>query len=145
MNEADKLIGVLKARHGYEVVEQSVSEGQIRLFGRVLNESSRNWAPACHHLLTNERTHEWNLDLSRRYILRQDMMVWGWRLIFQHPAIVTQIPSIITVLNSAPRAKFEVEEQALSVIGPRRTMSENGKGAAPSGSVPLIVRQRAGR
>ena len=51
----------------------------------------------------------------------------------------------MAVIESCPRAKFEVEEQALpGVSGQRRTMNARGKGASSAGSVPLIVQQRSG-
>jgi hypothetical protein len=113
--------------------------------GRVGPDHKRNWVVGIQHLLVQEQSKPWNVDISRQYFLRNGVVVWGWRLIFQHEDIEAMCGDIIKVIAAAPRARFEVEEQALpGVTGPRHTMTARGKGSAAAGTPPLIIQRRGG-
>jgi hypothetical protein len=145
MSDAQELIKVLHQRLGYETVKPTVSANQIRLAGRVGTAHMRNWVVAAAHLLQVAEGATWSLDLSKHYFLRAGQMVYTWRLIFQAENVAQHLPSIIGAINNSPRARFEVEEQALpGVNGPRTMMNKRGKGAASAGSTPMLIRQRAG-
>lgn len=140
------LITALTNRFGFETRQQDSRPNQLRLLGRVPQAHARNWTIFRQHMLEVSMKRSWSYDGSRQDLLRGGALVWGWRLIFQHEDIEAQVPDIIGVIQSCPRAKFEVEEQALpGVQGQRRTMNARGKGASFSGSVPLIVQQKAGQ
>ena len=141
----DVVVGALARRFGFEVRKKDVRSNQLRLLGRVPPAQARNWVVFRKHMLEMSMRKEWTYDGSRQDILRGGALVWGWRLIFQHDALESYFPEIVDVINSCPRAKFEVEEQPLpGVTGQRRIMNARGKGASSAGSVPLIVQQRAG-
>ena len=148
MEQLEGLFSTICGRFGMQIVSQSVTQAQIRLVLRINPQQTRNWLVAGQHLLRVSRRSEWTYDLSRHYFLRggdDGVMVWAWRVIFQHQDIASQIPSIIAAMNSAPRARFEIEEQQLpGVTGQRRTMNERGKGASAAGTPPLLIRQRMG-
>jgi hypothetical protein len=146
MSGSDTVLANLTSRYGFQVVTQNVSTSQIRVVGRVHPNHRRNWIVGMQHLLLQASRSPWNVDVSRQYFLRGELMVWGWRLIFQHEDVEQVCPAIVAALQGAPRARFEVEEQALpGVTGQRHTMTEGGKGMAPAGTPPLLIRQRAGR
>lgn len=142
----NQLLTVMHARFGMQVVTQNASANQVRLVARVQPNFTRNWLVGAHHMLQCSQREPWNLDLSRQYFLRGELMVWGWRLIFQHPELEKCLPSIIQAVQTSPRARFEVEEQQLpGVTGQRRVMNpETGKGASSAGTPPLLIKQRAG-
>lgn len=145
MSDPQALIDVLQQRLGFETVKPTITENQIRLAGRVGQAHTRNWVVASQHLLTVQGSAPWSLDLSKHYFLRAEQMVYTWRLIFQAENIAQYIPHIIGSIQNAPRARFEVEEQALpGVKGQRAMMNKRGKGASAAGSVPMIVRQKSG-
>ena len=147
MKQLDELLSALCGRFGMQIVSQNVTPNQIRLLLRISPQHTRNWLVAGQHMLQAASSSPWNFDLSRHYFLRGQggVMVWGWRVIFQHEDIAAQIPSIIVALGSAPRARFEVEEQPLpGVTGQRRTMNDRGKGASSEGTPPLLLRMRMG-
>ena len=145
MEALDVLLAALSARFGMQPVSQNATKSQVRLVLRIGSQHTRNWIVGAQHLLQVSQRSPWNLDLSRQYFLRGDVMVWGWRLILQHEDIAAHLPAIVQAVNSAPRAKFEVEEQALpGITGQRRMMNERGKGASAGGTIPMLIRQRVG-
>jgi hypothetical protein len=144
--QAQALLNALHSRFGYEMRTHDVRPNQIRFLGKVPPEYSRNWVVGMRHLLLKSMASTWNFDLSRQYFLRGEQMVWGWRLIFQHEDIGSQVGDIITSINAAPRARFEVTEQRLpGVKGQRRTMNAKGKGASAAGTPPLLIQSIAAR
>jgi len=84
MSGSDTVLANLTSRYGFQVVTQSVSTSQIRVVGRVHPNHRRNWIVGMQHLLLQASRSPWNVDVSRQYFLRGELMVWGWRLIFQH-------------------------------------------------------------
>lgn len=148
MDPLESLLSTICNRFGMQVVNQNVSQSQVRLVLRINPQHTRNWLVAGQHLLRVSKRSEWTFDLSRHYFLRggdDGVMVWAWRVIFQHQDIMSQVPSIISAMSSAPRARFEIDEQQLpGVTGQRRTMNDRGKGASAAGSTPLLIRQRMG-
>jgi hypothetical protein len=144
--QAQALLNALSNRFGFEMRTNDVRPNQIRFLGKIPPEFSRNWIVGIRHLLVKSLTSPWNLDVSRQYFLRGEQLVWGWRLIFQHDDIDSQIADVITAIGAAPRAKFEVVEQRLpGVKGPRRTMNDRGKGASSAGTPPLLIQSIAAR
>lgn len=145
MSTPDQLLQALNRRFGFETVTQSVGTKQLRVVGRVGADHKRNWLVGIQHLLTQEQSRPWSVDISRQYFLRNGVVVWGWRLIFQHEDLEALYADVISAINNAPRARFEVEEQALpGVSGQRHTMTSKGKGSAPAGTPPLLVQRKVG-
>jgi hypothetical protein len=139
------LLEALHTRFGFETVNQNVGQRQVRVVGRIAPEYRRNWVVGIQHLLSQEQNRPWSVDISRQYFLRNGVVVWGWRLIFQHEDIAGMCADIIATISNAPRARFEVEEQALpGVTGQRTMMTSGGKGAAPAGTPPLLVQRKTG-
>ncbi len=137
------ILMALRTRFGYEAVQVSQNPKQVRLLGRIPQQQTRNWQVGRHHIFLNERSHPWTVDISRQYFLRGEVEVFGWRLIFQGDNLAEHVKSITQTIMSAPRAKFELEEQALpGVSGPRRTMNDKGRGAGSAGAIPLILQGR---
>jgi len=146
MSDIAAFTGALKTRFGVTVVQQNVRPSQIRLLCRVPVEQSRNWVIFRDHMLAAGDAAAWTYDGSRVDMRHPSgSLVWGWRLIFQHEKISDFIGELTAVVSSCPRARFEVTEQALSVIGGQRSMmNAKGKGATAAGTPPLLVQQRAG-
>ena len=138
-----EIVQALAVRFGFETVDVNEAPNQIRIIGRVVQAHTRNWLIGVHHLLATAEATPWNLDISRQYFLRDGSLVYAWRMIFQHAEVATHIPQIVSAIAGAPRARFEVEEVAISQ-GPRTMMNERGKGAASAGTPPLLIRQRMG-
>lgn len=133
------------SRQGFETIRPTETTGQLRLVGRVAGQYSDNWKVVILHLLQAAERNTWAVDVSRQYFPREGQLFYAWRLIFQGENLHTHYGSIVQTLANAPKARFEVKEQALpGVTGQRSMQNSRGKGAAPAGSVPLLVRQRGG-
>jgi hypothetical protein len=69
------------------------------------------------------------VDISKQYFLRNDQVVFGWRLIFQGD-LVTNMADMVQSIINAPRPRAILEEQALpGVRGDRNSPGASGKGA----------------
>lgn len=144
MSELQEVLTALTKRYGFEVVQPTLSTNKIRVLGRIQEAQERNWMVGIEHLLTVADGRAWNVDVSRQYFLRGPSLVYAWRLIIQAPELEQHVDDIVTTLNNAPRAKFQVEEQALPVRGRRSTMNANGKGASSAGTLPSILQRKVG-
>ena len=144
MSEQADVLEMMRTRFGFDVVQPTASPNQLRVLGRVPSEQERNWLVGVQHMLSVSEKTPWSVDISRQYFLRSGVLVYAWRVIFQGEGIEQYMEGIVAALSNAPKARFEVEEQALSVNGARSTMNTKGKGASSSGTTPLLLQQRAG-
>ncbi len=142
-----QVLRTLQTRFGFEVVQPTISLTKIRVLGRIQQAQQRNWMAGVQHILLVAEKREWGIDISRQYFVRGDTLVFAWRVIIQaqNKNLEQYADDIITTFNNAPRARVELDEQALPVRGPRSTMNSRGKGASSGGSLPSILqRQVAG-
>jgi hypothetical protein len=143
-----ELLELLRTRFGFECVQRDVRENQLRLLGRVLPAYAENWLVLRGHLINAALDADWTYDCSRPDVLRGGrggQLTYGWRLIFQHADVASRIKPLMAIIANCPRPHFEVEEQALPGVGSRRAgVNARGGGAAPSGSMPLILQGRMG-
>lgn len=124
------LYGILGRRYHFEAVNQSVATGQIRFMGRVADTAVADWLVAVHRMLQAEKTHDWGIDISRKYFLRNDKLFYGWRVIFKAENLPDALAELITVADQAPKAVTTVEEGLLVGSGShRRGINARGRGA----------------
>lgn len=127
---ADGLILKLRERGGFEVVNQAPSASQLRLMGRVPKPAMPGWLIIVQRLLIQASKAAWSVDISKQYFLRNDQVVFGWRLIFQGQDLEQHLPAIGQVIVNAPRARAFVSEQILAGASPTRNEpGPTGKGA----------------
>jgi hypothetical protein len=88
------------------------------------------------------------VDISKQYFLRNERVLFGWRLIFQGEGVAEHLPKICEAVSNAPRAKAVVEEQPLAGARGDRNAPRGGKGAqGVLGAVvgPMAIAQQMGR
>lgn len=141
---------ILAARAGFEAVDASVAESQIRLIGRVPPNASSHWLLIVHRMLVACGRAAWKVDISRQYFLRDlpsgPKLFYAWRLIFQAPQIETVMPNILNTIHTSPRpAVVELAEFPLPGGDTYRKSYANGKGAYSAESVPSVVMSAASR
>jgi hypothetical protein len=153
MDPLEALKSILRERAGFEVVDLSSADSQIRIVGRVPPNASSQWVLIVHHLLLVSRKAAWKVDISRNYFLRDapsgPKLFYAWRLIFQAPNISEQLIEISSAFKNAPKpARVELQEYPLGATRNRNEpWRNNGKGAGLLGQMPLgiaAVRQGGG-
>ena len=145
MTDAEGVLNALHTRFGFEVLQPTIGEKQIRALGRVHAQHEDNWKVGMQHILSIAEGAEWSADISRQYFLRGGVLVYAWRVIFQGGDMAALAPHILATLNNTPRARVELMEQPLpGVKGQRTMMNKRGKGAGSADSTPLLLQQRAG-
>jgi len=129
--QVDSLLQQLRGRGGFEVVNNTSTAGQVRLMGRVKREAMPGWLIIVHRLLVRSNSQKsWSVDISKQYFLRDERVVFGWRLIFQGKELEAALGDIIQSIVNAPRPRAFVEEQALAGARPNRNEpGSTGKGA----------------
>jgi hypothetical protein len=138
----DDLKSTLHNRAGYQVVEGSSSENQIRLVGRVPPNAMSYWVLIVHRLLVVSGQSPWKVDISKTYFLREmksgKKLFYAWRLIFQATGVMEHVPHIVETINNTPRpSKVELTEFPLTGYSPNRNRLVNGKGAGSVDRMPL--------
>lgn len=128
--QAEDLLHKLQVRGGFETVNHSTTGSQLRVLGRVPKESMNGWLIVIQRLLAAAERSPWNIDISKQYFLKNDRVVFGWRLIFQGEEIWNQIEALAQLVWNTPRPREIIDEQPLpGVRGDRNVPSATGKGA----------------
>lgn len=148
----DALIMAL-SRRGYETRQKSTtSNNQVRLMGRVDVNQTRGWLVVAHYLIKSAKQMPWfSVDISKSYIDRNDRLMFGWRIILQGEDIVDNLDKVAQVIERAPRARVELEEQILPGARKDRNAPSSltrGKGAQNAGSAivgPMAAARMGGR
>jgi len=135
--QVDDLLNQLHTRGGFELVNQSTTETQARLMGRVHRNAMGAWLILVQNLLLRSGQ-GWSVDISKQYFLRDGRVVYAWRLIFQGKELERAMPDICQTIINAPRAKSVIEEQPL--VGARANRNApNAKGKGAQGVLTAAV------
>lgn len=128
------LQSTLLQRAGYEVVQATTKDNQVRFFGRVRPNLMPAWLIIMRDLLAAAEGASWSIDLSRQYFLRGDKLFFGWRIILQGDGIQQHMPSIAAVVQrSASPPVRQADEVRLHAPQDRNAL-RNGRGAQPMGT-----------
>lgn len=128
--QAEDLLHRLQVRGGFEAVNHSTKNTQLRILGRVPPQSMDGWLIIVQRLLMASGKSNWTVDISKPYFLKNGKVVYGWRLIFQGEEIWNQLDDIAQLIFNSPRPKKILDEQPLpGVSGDRNVPSASGKGA----------------
>lgn len=129
-----QLFQALSHRTGFEVVNQTVTDNQIRVIHRIPKEGMPNWLEVMESLLDAAAAGTWNIDLSKQYFKPTNQVIYGWRMIIQAPNVVEHLPAVIQAVQSAKRSQIKtiIDEQPLvGASASRRGLSPKGKGVRP--------------
>ena len=124
-----ELYAVFHNRSGFEVVNETVTDSQVRVIHRVGKNGMPNWLMIMDALIDAAEAAPWNLDLSKQYFKRNGILIYGWRFILQAPSVLDHVPSLIAVVKQAPRARQTIDEQPLAGASASRNSLKRGKGA----------------
>jgi len=137
-----KLYDALHARGGYEIVNETVREGSLRLSGRVKPLSRvPQWLEVVQALyLAGEASSDWDVDLSKQYFVREELR-FAWRVILQGEGIESRVDDIVNIVLSAPSTRTGQAQSASNAVwsvplvgaGQDRNNADTsrGKGAQP--------------
>lgn len=144
MGGISDLVAALNQRAGFELVEQSKTARQIRLLGRVPLDRAglnmNNWLIVTRQLLLRSaQGTAWTTDISKDYFLRNEKLVFAWRIILQADTIEAHLAEITSVVNTTPpSSRSEVTEMPLAGASPDRNSTAGGRrGAGPVDRVPI--------
>jgi len=128
--QVEDLLHKLQVRGGFETVNDTKSNTQLRILGRVPKESMNMWLIVVQRFLAASEKSDWTVDVSKQYFLKNDRVVFGWRLIFQGSTVWDQLAELGQIVTNSPRPKTMLDEQPLpGVHGDRNVPSATGKGA----------------
>lgn len=144
------LLAVFHHKAGFETVTHTQKANQLRITGRCHPDRWGFFLPVIYTLQrTAEKDGTWSCDISKQYFIRNDRIVYAWRLIFQSEGLSERYEYIANVVRGAPNpTRVEVEEVLLPGYKPgdvRGGVNAKGKGVASTGSVPMIISGRGNR
>lgn len=136
MSDVQKLLDALQEKSGFEVIEKTATEDQVRLMGRVPEDATKqnihNWLLVTRSLLLSEKSGApWNVDVSKQYFLKgvagQEQVVYAHRLIIQCKNIAEHLSAIAeTVLGAKQAVSGELESFPLPGANRSRNESPDG-------------------
>lgn len=135
----------LMRKSGFEVIQEKETDKQLRLMGRSPVDRWNFFVPVMHRLLTASAKPGalWTCDISKQYLLRNDQVLYAWRLIFQADALAEQYGDIAkTILSALSPSRVELQSQLLPGCKPgdvRGGFNAKGKGTGAAGSLPLAA------
>lgn len=139
---AAHLCDALEKKVGFGVVNLSLTQGQLRIMGRVPQNSLPTWLLTMERLLVQSTSAGWSVDLSKQYLMRGQKLLFAWRVIFQAENVAEHLKDITTVISSVPVVRRQLQEVPLHG-NPNRNALRMGKGAQPTGKAvvgPLALR-----
>lgn len=143
-----ELLDVLKQKAGFETLTHTCKTGQLRVTGRCHPDRWSFFLPVIYTLQrTADKDGSWSCDISKQYFIRNDRIVYCWRLIFQSQNMTAEVYSYLAnVVRGAPSpARVEVNEVLLPGHKPgdiRGGVNAKGKGVASADSAPMILSRR---
>ena len=150
MSPKDEFIAALRQKIGFDPVTVSSDDtpNQLRLMGRLPKDPTglvlKNWLELLRRVMRAEVEAPWSADFSKKYFLRDNEVVYGWRIILQAPDLPPYLPEIARLILEAP----QVTAQPQRVVGPvmeialggdpnRHSTAGGKRGAGPAGSVAV--------
>ncbi len=143
------LLDVLQQKAGFTTLTHTPKASQLRITGRCHPDRWGFFLPVIYTLQrTALKDAHWSCDISKQYFIRNDRLVYTWRLIFQSEGLEEKYAYIANVVRGAPNpSRVEVEEVLLpgyKVGDVRGGVNDKGKGVASAGSAPMILSKRRG-
>ncbi len=140
MSMDERIKGVLRRAGGFEVTNYEQSEDRLRITGRVAQEDSQRWNVLMKHLLLSAGIpgeSPWQVDLSRKYFVRDDKMLFSWRIIVAAEPDTKLSDALITfesiALEVIPLPRMDqgpdVVDVPLQASSTRLGLGPEGKGA----------------
>lgn len=126
-----KLKAVLLNKAGFQPVQESCTDRQLRFVGRVSPNKTAQWLRVMERLLVREHEAPWTIDLSKQYFLRGSKLLYGWRMILQGEGVEQYFEDVIATVMSAPTIQSQVEEVRLYGRGNNDASMSGGRGAQP--------------
>src|SRR6478609_7794847 len=143
------LLASLQQKAGFETLTHTLKPSQLRITGRCHPDRWGFFLPVIYTLQrTAEKDGAWSCDISKQYFIRNDRIVYCWRLIFQSADIEERFDYFSNVVRGAPNPnRVEVDEVLLPGYRPgdvRGGVNAKGKGVASAGAAPMILSGRRG-
>ena len=148
---ASHVFTALRKRVGFEVVSKSETPNQLRILGRIPEDSmglnGNNWKIVKYRLLMAMEDRPWKVDLSKSYFIKKETkkLVFAWRVLLQGENIAQHYADIVNIISTSPSARVDVMEIPLGTGEDRNNPAGGRRGAGPMGSVavgPMSVRQK---
>lgn len=140
MATSEEFLKALQTHLGLEVIDVSDEPTSLRGIFRK-TDASETWKEAFKRLLFAEPSATWSVDLSKKYFLLGDKLVFGWRILVTSPDLKADYDELIRLLIP-PRSYEERDEvPIIGQNGPRNMETTRGKGIMPAGTVPAILRR----
>ena len=80
-----ELRAVLRRLSGFEVIDESETDRQLRITGRVSEADAKRWIQLVKHLLVRSTQCSWSADISRMYFTKPTedgpKLLFSWRVI----------------------------------------------------------------
>ena len=145
MTTAKDIHVALFQKCGYEVVQNTEKDTQLRIIGRIVADKDgrnmNNWILVIDRLLEAGFDRPWTIDICKHYFKRGkgQPVIFGWRIILQADTVAVNYADIVNLIHTAPNtARTEVTEMPLVGSSIHRNSTAGGKrGAGPMGSVPV--------
>lgn len=120
----------LRVSGAFETLESTPMPNQLRLLGRVHNDSMGDWLECMTHIYLGMVPQNWKVDISKLYLIRNGKLAFVWRMVFRADNLEAEMQSILTTISSLNRPRGEVTEIRLPGATANRNAYKNGKGAA---------------
>jgi len=121
----------LTQKAGFECVQETPSENQLRLVGRIPSNKTGQWLRVMEQLLLHAQNAAWNIDLSKQYFLRGSRVLYGWRIIVQAAGVAQYDQALASIVASTPAVQAQLQEVRLYGRGSNDAIQRGGRGAQP--------------
>lgn len=135
----DQLYDALTSIGGLEVINDTSTETQLRVTGRVSKARVGAWLAVLKHLIAvADNTEAFSLDASKQYFIRGGQLRYGWRLIIQSKQLASAVNQLtLAVRRAAVEINGPVVFDEDTPIPLNASPSRHAGRAGPIGSVAV--------
>lgn len=151
----DPILQAMKVKAGFQALDVNEGKGRLRILGRVpqsqTTRNTLNWLIVAYRLL-KASNQVYKVDVSKQYFIKNDRIVFAWRLVFEGNDLEKYYEFITNVVKESPQtATFDLSEEVpLHGVAADRNNTAGGKRGASSvfrgvvGPEALAAKNRGG-
>lgn len=141
-HKAGRILQAMRQKAGFEALNVKEEPNRLRIMGRVptgqTNRNTLNWLIVVYRLL-KAADQVYRVDISKQYFIRNDKVVFGWRVVFEGDNLEKYYEFITNIVAESPQsASFELDEVVLPGANRDRNNTAGGRRGAMSALNPVV-------
>jgi hypothetical protein len=145
MTEHQDIVNVVAERLHMAVLQVESRPNQVRVVGRVTARATPGLLEGFRYLHMQQRAASWSCKTLKDYVLKGDVLVYGWLLIFQFEDDDAKQALLVSLVNIPNTAAPPVDVVNAEPKKLKPKLYGNGKGVFSADTMPPLMAEAAAR